>query len=157
MTGIEQSKTPNGTPASTNPTRWDPFAELEAWLGRSPGQRLPWTSFWGTPDGVDFTPAADIEETDKVWTIDLELPGVDKKDVEVETRGRTVVITGERKQKERTGVLRQRRRVSGTFRYEVTLPGDLDLKAIEAKLDNGELIVTIPKAEAEKPHKIKVG
>lgn len=157
MTDIEQSKTPNGAPVSTTPARWDPFAELEAWLGRSPGQRLPWAGLWGTPDGVDFTPAADIEETDKVWTIDLELPGVDKKDVEVETRGRTVVITGERKQKERTGVLRQRRRVSGTFRYEVTLPGDLDLKAIEAKLDSGELIVTIPKSEAEKPHKIKVG
>ncbi|MEZ5379175.1 MAG: Hsp20/alpha crystallin family protein [Acidimicrobiales bacterium] len=155
MTDIEPTPT-SRPPTPTAPSRWDPFAELEAWLGRGPGQRLPWASLWGTPDGVDFTPAADIEETDKAWSIDLELPGVDKDDIDVETHGRTVVIRGERKQKEREGVVRQKRRVTGTFRYEVTLPGEIDLTAIEAKLDNGELVVTVPKSEAEKPLKIKV-
>ncbi len=156
MSDIEKAPTTNGSPAPTQPTRWDPFSELESWLSRSGGPRRPWASLWGTPDGIDFTPAADIEETDTNWTIDLELPGVDKSDVEVETHGRTVVVRGERKQKERTGVVRQRSRISGTFRYEVTLPGDIDLTGIDAKLDNGELIITIPKSEVEKPRKIEV-
>jgi HSP20 family protein len=155
MTDIEKSQTQTPSSPST-PTRWDPFAELESWLNRPSWSRLPWPTFWNTADDIDFTPAADIEETDDAWKVDLELPGVAKKDIEVETHGRTVVIHGERKDKERTGVMRQRRRVTGSFRYEVTLPGDLDLDAIEASLDDGELVVTIPKAVAEQPRKVKI-
>ncbi len=157
MTDIEKTTSGNGptTPTKTM-NRWDPFAEFENWFGRTPTQRWPWAGLWSAADGIDFTPAADIEESDDSWTIEVELPGVAKRDVEVESYGRTVVIRGERKEKERTGVLRQRRRVSGTFRYEVTLPGDVDFDAIEARLDDGELTVTIPKSMAEQPRKIKV-
>ncbi|MDH4366121.1 MAG: Hsp20/alpha crystallin family protein [Acidimicrobiia bacterium] len=157
MADIEvKEATPAVSPAET--PAWDPLAELESWarrFGFRPSSR--WPHLLSAFDGVDFTPLADIEETDKAWTIEVELPGVDKKDVEVETHGRTVVIRGERKEKERTGVLRQRRRVTGSFRYEVTLGGDLDAEAITANLADGELVITVPKAEADQPRKIKVG
>lgn len=66
------------------------------------------------------------------------------------------MIAGERKEMERTGVLRQRRRISGKFRYEVPLPGAFDADAIDATLDNGVLTVTVAKEAKEQPHKVKV-
>ena len=155
MTDIEVKE---ATPADPSPG-WDPFAELDAWarrLGHRP-MMMRWPNLLFAFDGIDFTPLADIEETDTAWTIEVELPGVKKKDVDVETHGRTIVIFGERKEKERTGVLRQRRRVTGSFRYEVTLSGDFDADAIAAKLADGELTITVPKAEQDQPHKIKIG
>ncbi len=157
MTDVEVKEATPPAPTTSSPG-WDPFAELEAWsrrLGQWPMMR--WPSLMSAFDGVDFTPLADIEEIDTGWTIEVELPGVKKKNIEVETHGRTIVISGERKQKERTGVLRQRRRVTGTFRYEVTLSGDFDADAITANLADGELTITVPKAEEDQPHKIKIG
>jgi HSP20 family molecular chaperone IbpA len=158
MADIDVTETTNHgrTPASPG---WDPFSELEAWtrsLGRPMAPALRWPNLLSAFDGVDFTPLADVEETDAGWTIEVELPGVKKKDIEVETTGRSVIISGERAHKEREGVLRQRRRVDGTFRYEVTLGADFDPGAITARLANGELTVTVPKAEDEKPRKIKI-
>jgi HSP20 family protein len=145
------------TPATPS-TGWDPFAELEAWARRL-GQRplaTRWPSLLSAFDGVDFTPLADVEETDAAWTVEVELSGVKKKDIDVEVHGRTIVISGERKEKERKGIVRQRRRVTGTFRYEVTLGGDFDAEGVTANLDNGELIVTVPKAAQDQPRKITI-
>ena len=117
---------------------------------------MRWPNLMSAFDGVDFTPVADVEESDTDWTVEVELPGVKKKDIEVETRGRTVAISGRRKDKKRDGVLRHRRRVTGSFRYEVALPGDFDSGAITAGLSDGELTITIPKAKTEQTHKIVV-
>lgn len=156
MTELEVKEAPPAGPASSS--GWDPFGEVEAWVKRM-GQRpflMRTPSLLSAFDGVDFTPLADIEETDTEWTIEVELPGVKRKHVEVETSGNTVVITGERKEKEREGVLRQRRRVTGTFRYEVTLGAAFDPDQITATLVDGELTVTVPKVETDQPRKIKV-
>lgn len=134
---------------------WYPFTDFD--LLRQQFEdiaRLP--SPWFRWPHVEFVPLADIEETDEAWVVEVELPGVSKKDIEVEVHGRTVVIAGERKEKERTGVVRQKRRVTGSFRYEVTLPGDFDDAAVEASLANGELTLRLPKSEADQPHKIRV-
>ncbi len=153
MTDIEQvqEQQPRLDPRIRNP-----FTEMEAWTNRIGTQPTLFRPEWPMIDGVDFTPIADIEETDTAWTVEVELPGVKKKDLTVETHGRTVVITGERKEKEREGVLRQRRRAMGSFRYEVTLPRDIDVDGIDASLDHGELVVTIPKQSHQQPRKVKI-
>ena len=158
MTDVEvKESTPAGPTAPSS--GWDPFAELEAWARRL-GQR-PLTARWPTLlssfDGIDFTPLADIEENDDAWTIEVELPGLKRDDIDLEIHGRTIVISGERKEKERTGILRQRRRVTGSFRYEVTPGGDFDADAITASLSDGELTITVPKAERDQPQKIEIG
>lgn len=158
MTDVEVKEAAPAVPEAPSPG-WDPFAELEAWarrLGHRPAI-MRWPSLLSAFDGIDFTPLADIEETDTAWTIGVELPGVKKKDVDVQTHGHAIVISGERKEKERTGVLRQQRRVTGSFRYEVTLGSDFVADAITANLANGELTITVPKAEQDQPHKIKIG
>jgi HSP20 family protein len=137
------------------PTRWDPFANLENLRRQFDEITAQWPLRLGTGD-VSFVPRADVEETDDAWIIDVELPGVSRDDVEVEVHGRTVVIHGDRKEKTRDGILRQKTRVMGTFRYEVSLPGDFDPDAVIAKLEDGELTVTLPKTEADQPRKISI-
>lgn len=156
MSSVEVKEAP--APVATTSPMSESFTDLDSWL-----HHLMQKPFFGrfpnllsAFDGVDFTPLADIEETDTGWTVEVELPGIAKKDIEVEAQGHTIVISGERKEKERTGVLRQRRRVTGTFRYEVTLGADFDADGITADLADGELTVTVPKAEADQPRRIKV-
>ena len=152
------AETKEVTPRTNGPALsvWEPFAGLETWARQMADRRMPWGGLFSAFDDIDFTPLADIEETDEAWTIEVELAGVKKGDIEVETHGRTVAISGERKEKERTGVLRERRRVTGSFRYEVTLPGEFDIDAINADLTDGVLMITLPKAEHEAPKKVNI-
>jgi HSP20 family protein len=103
-----------------------------------------------------FAPLADLEETEDAYLLEVELPGVAREDIEVEVKSRRVTITGERKERERTGVLRHRTRSVGQFFYEAVVPGDVDDEQVSASLDDGVLTVTIPKAERERTHTRKV-
>jgi HSP20 family protein len=135
-----------------NIVAWEPFAEisqltnqLERFLER------------GSPMGDEgFVPLADIEETDNSYVVEIELPGIKREDIEIEASGRRIAVTGERKERERKGKLRRRTRTVGRFYYEVTLPGDISIDAIEATLDEGVLTLRIPKAEKDMPRRIGV-
>ena len=137
-------------------TRWEPFRELEELQERT--ARLlenPWTG-----DGMSnvvWLPPVDIEETDDAWIVEAELPGVKRDDVTVELRANELEISGEVKERERTGILRRRTRRVGEFDYRVTLPGAVDTANIEAKLDHGVLTVRIPKPEQARARRIEVG
>jgi HSP20 family protein len=102
-------------------------------------------------------PLADIEETEDAWVVEAELPGVNKKDINVDVRDSEVVVTGEIKEKERKGLLRRRTRPVGRFEYRVVLPGEVDADAIDASLDDGVLTIRIPKAEKARPRRIEIG
>jgi HSP20 family protein len=132
-------------------TRWSPASDLQS-LSTLMSRFLE--DFGDVPPLVDgaFIPAADIEETDDAFIVEVELPGVDKKDVDVSLSGRRLTISGERKEKERTGVLRRRVRSMGTFRYEVVLPADVDEDSVDARLNDGVLTVRIAKRAANKRH-----
>jgi HSP20 family protein len=101
-------------------------------------------------------PLADIEETEDAWIVEAELPGVDRKDVNVELREGELVITGEIKEKERKGIVRRRTRRTGQFEYRVMLPGQANEDQIEANLHDGVLKVRVPKSEKAKPRRIEV-
>jgi len=132
--------------------RPDPFAELDRLsqqLSGVLGMELP-----SLADG--FTPLADIEESDDAYAVELELPGVKRDDITVEVSGRRLMVSGERKERERVGILRRRTRSVGRFHYEVTLPAELDEDGIEASLSDGVLTLRVPKAASERPRRIKV-
>ncbi|HTP18137.1 MAG TPA: Hsp20/alpha crystallin family protein [Solirubrobacteraceae bacterium] len=142
--------------ASTRPIqRWDPFREFEE-LQEEMGRLMQAVSSPGTTNGGAWMPQADIEETDDAWIVEAELPGVDRKDVNVELREGELVIHGDIKEKERKGVVRRRTRRTGQFEYRVTLPGQTDPEKIEASLHEGVLTVRVPKAEQAKPRRIEV-
>ena len=101
-----------------------------------------------------FTPLADIEETDDAFVLEVELPGIDRKDVSVEVRGRWVTISGERTERERKGIFRTKTRVTGRFHYEAVLPEDIDVDRVTATYEDGVLTLHAPKAE---PARSKAG
>jgi HSP20 family protein len=116
-----------------------------------------WSGSGGGNGGV-WIPVADVEETEDAWTVEAELPGVDRKDINVELRDSELIITGEIKEKERKGILRRRTRRTGAFEYRVILPGPgpYDSDQVEADLHDGVLTVRVPKAESAKPRRIEV-
>ena len=103
-----------------------------------------------------WVPPVDIEETEDEWILEAELPGVDKKDINVEVRESDVVISGDVKERERKGILRRRTRKTGEFEFRVTLPGPTDADAITADVKDGVLAVRIPKPEEARPRRIEV-
>jgi HSP20 family protein len=64
-----------------------------------------------------WAPPVDLEETDDVWVVEADLPGVRKGDVTVEVRDGELAIHGEVRERERTGILRRRTRRTGAFDY----------------------------------------
>jgi HSP20 family protein len=130
---------------------WGPQGEMH-WLQQQLQHTL---NPWGQ-GGDGFTPLADLEESDDAYCVEVELPGVDKDDVSVDLAGRRLIVVGERKERERVGILRSRTRSTGRFHYEVTLPGEADEEGVEANLDSGVLTVRLPKAARERRRQIKV-
>ncbi len=140
-------------PAETEVSRWDPFGEL----GRLTRQLSSYLDSWPLPSlDSAFTPLADLEETDDSYVVEIELPGVKKDDLDIEIAGRRVTVTGERKEKERVGILRRRERVVGRFRYEVTLPGEVEEDGVAAHLDEGVLAIRVPKPATARPRRIEI-
>ena len=141
--------------ASTEASRPQPWAQLD-WLNRRLGDHLdPWRQLPSLLGDV-FTPLADVEETADAYTVEIELAGVKKDDLDIEIAGRRLSVSGERKERERVGILRRRERVVGRFHYEVVLPGEVEEDGVEAHLDDGVLTVRIPKPASERPRRIEV-
>jgi HSP20 family protein len=136
--------------------RSEPFRELEQLQEHMDRLMQGVWSPAGDGNGGAWIPVTDIEETDDAWVIEAELPGVNRKDVNVEMRDSELIISGEIKEKERKGVLRRQTRKTGEFEYRVTLPGDSDAEHIEANLHDGVLTVRVPKTEQAKPRRIEV-
>ena len=107
--------------------------------------------------GVDrWVPSADVEETDDAYSVELELPGVARDDVDVQLDDRVLSVTGELREKERRGLLHGRSRRVGKFSYSVTLPDDLDEEHVEAQLKDGVLTVRVPKSPHSRRRRIEI-
>lgn len=135
--------------------RLEPVRDLE----RLHDQLSDLLDSWRTLPGLladGFTPPADVEESDDAYTVEIELPGVKREDLDIEVSGRRVSVRGERKEKERAGILRRRERTVGRFAYEVTLPGEVIEDQVEAHLDEGVLNIRLPKPETERPRRIQI-
>lgn len=76
--------------------------------------------------------------------------GIRKQDIDIETQGRRVTVSGERRERERKGILRRQTRSTGQFFYEAVLPGDIDPESVSASLDQGVLTIRAGKARDER-------
>ena len=135
-------------------TRTDPFSwgELGPWASRM--QDLMEQVWSSGMDVGDFAPGGELRESDDAFTLELDVPGVDKKDITIDFSGRRLSVRGTKTtEKEGQGTLRHTTRTSGSFAYEAVLPVAVDEKTVTASLADGVLLVTMPKAtEAKTTH-----
>ena len=136
------------------PTGWEGFSGLSQLRSQLDSLLSGWDELLSRTGA--FTPLADLEETDGAYVAEIELPGVKLEDLTVEVAGRRLTVTGERKERERVGILRRRTRTVGRFHYEVILPGEVDEEGVTASLHEGVLTVQVPKPASERPRRIPV-
>lgn len=105
-----------------------------------------------------WAPALDVREDKDKFTVDLELPGFKREDINVHLEDGSLIISGERKSEtasEGTEVHRQER-YYGKFSRALTLPVAVSPDKVKAAFKDGILTVTLPKAEEAKPKQIDV-
>ncbi len=120
------------------------------------GLGLPSTGFGRelTPlvQGQWLKPTLDIAAGEKEYTVSVELPGVDEKDIQLELSDDTLVIKGEKKheKEEKEKNYYRMERSYGSFQRVLSLPEDAEQEGIDAVYKQGVLTITIPrKARAE--------
>jgi len=105
------------------------------------------------PSAMNWTPRADLRESDKDYLIECELPGVPVEHIKVDVDGGNLTVRGEMKKEDRREdgqVVRSERRF-GSFMRSFNLPGlnKLDPKEIAADYNSGVLSIRVPKKEPE--------
>ena len=102
--------------------------------------------------GMNFVPAAEIQETPDEIKLRMEVPGMDAKDLDVRISAEAVAISGERKSEVKSddkGMHRSEFRY-GSFQRIIPLPTRIQNNKVKAEFKNGLLCLTLPKAEEEK-------
>ncbi len=103
-------------------------------------------------DKVSWMPAVNIIERENDFKIDLAVPGLDKKDFNIEVENDMLVVSGERKEEkvEEKDKVTKREFHYGSFKRSFTLPEIADVEKINASYNNGVLSVSIAKKEEAK-------
>jgi HSP20 family protein len=94
------------------------------------------------------SPALDVAESDRAYTVKLEVPGVAKEDVKVSIDGRHVTVQAhaQRNEEKKDGDrVVYRERTESSYARTLTLPVEVDQAESGAKLENGVLTLTLPK------------
>ena len=117
------------------------------------------TSSWldaGLSGGGAFPPLNVFRKGDD-FIIIAELPGVKKSDLDVQVKGRTVRLAGERTVGyPEKAALHRRERLAGRFDRAVTMPIEINPDGVKAEYRDGILALFLPRAESDKPKSIKV-
>jgi HSP20 family protein len=141
--------------------RWDPFRDMmtvrdamDRWLQQSisgTGQLLSNIR----PDAIPV----DVIERDDGFELRAAVPGVKPEDVEVTVQGERVTIRAEvradEEQRGETWLMREHR--YGTIQRTVTLPAPVSSDSAEARIENGVLILRLPKVQGETARRITIG
>lgn len=142
-------------PTTQKPGFAAPFADLDRFFGH-------WVRNWpfSWPDAFPAQPRAlrafehmpnvEVKENGKSYTVSVELPGLDEKDVKVTIEDDLLSIAGEKKVEHADEKTHFSERSYGSFTRSFTLPADADRNGITAQFTKGVLTLEIPKA-AEAP------
>jgi len=103
-------------------------------------------------------PSINITEDKDAYYVSAELPGVKSADLDLNVTANQLTLAGERRITEEADDVRyhRREREAGRFSRAIALPGDVDAEGVKAKLADGVLTITVPKAEKAKPRQISV-
>jgi HSP20 family protein len=142
--------------------RWQPFSPVWNQVQQLQSEMNRLFDRWGDGGrGRAFAatyPAVNVWEDAENIFVEAELPGLDPKGIEIHvTGGNQLTLKGERKPDvPEKGVVHRQERGFGSFVRVLTLPLHVDADRVDARFENGVLLVKLPKHEAAKPRKIAV-
>lgn len=144
---------------------YSPFNEMERWFeGAFParwGRRFhsDWPSMKNFNTAFETrVPSVDVIDRDSEIQLRAEIPGVDKKDLDISVTENSVSIKGSTKHEEteEKGEYYRRETSSGSFSRTVTLPSEVDSSTVKATFKDGVLEMTLPKMKQAKRQKVSV-
>ena len=102
----------------------------------------------------------DLRERPDAFVVQMDLPGLEKKDISIEVKDRILTVSGERKtttkNQKKEKILMQERAMN-SFSRELVLTKDVKADAVTAEYKNGVLTITLPKTKVDQEsHKIEI-
>lgn len=102
-------------------------------------------------------PRTNVQETDNAYELTLEMPGLSREDVEVSYENETLIVKGEKtdktEKKDEKGTVR--REYHSRFERSFSVHG-IDAEKVSAKMENGILMISLPKSREHLGRKIDV-
>ncbi len=137
---------------------WDPFAEMERVQEQvnrvfrdSFGRRRGLEDRPNLFSGQMPAPDADVKKTPDGYVITMDLPGMDKDKIEVQTKDNMLIVSGERRTEtaeSRPDRFQRRERSFGSFARAMPLPRDARPERISTEYENGVLTIKIARDES---------
>jgi len=113
----------------------------------------------GTETPAARAPALDVAESERAYTVTLDMPGVAKEAVKVSVEGKQVTVQAEGQcndeRKEGDRIVYRERAVT-SYARNFSLPVEVDQAEAVAKLENGVLTLTLPKRSARSAAQITI-
>ena len=111
----------------------------------------------GSTAGTGAFPPINVFQQGENLLAVLEVPGVDKSDLEIQAKGNAIRISGKKAISYPEGVsVHRRERSAGRFDRTLTVPMQIDADAIKAEYRDGVLALLIPRAESDKPRTVPI-
>lgn len=145
---------------------WNPFTEMQRMQSKvdqmfqnSLGRFRSSSGFQDLFRDEIFSPDIDIKDKGDRYVIKLDMPGLDKSDIQVSLNDRVLTVSGTRKYEKNNkndNMLRQER-YQGQFNRSVTIPGPVKESTMKAEYKDGVLVVSVDKqAESKEEKQIQV-
>jgi HSP20 family protein len=144
------------TSANQKPVLVGPFADFDRYFGR---MMRSWPFTW--PDlpsaepralrPFEHVPNVEVRENDRSYSVTVELPGLDEKDIKVTVENETLTIAGEKKLERSDEKTHFSERSYGSFTRSFSLPDDADRSSISARFAKGVLMLEIAKSAVVSP------
>ncbi len=113
---------------------------------------------YGVPEGGSFVPAVEMYETSDAIHVNVELPGLDAKDLDIQVMAEAVLVKGDRKlvrSAEQDHAIRSEFRY-GSFQRLIPLSARIQNNNVEAAYKDGILRLRLPKVDSEKNKVVKI-
>jgi HSP20 family protein len=139
--------------------QWNPLQDLMLLQDRmnrlfeDATQRRTQTDAGDDFERADWTPAADIYETESGYAIAIDLPGIARDSVEIDVDENRLVVKGNRVVEESK---HRAERPRGKFLRSFSIPGSVDQAGIGADYKDGVLQIRLPKRQEQKAQKIAI-
>lgn len=127
--------------------------EMDKWVNSF------FTNYSEKSDNSNFRkPVVDIQNLDKEYVVEAELPGLSEKEIDVKVEENLLTISSVRDEvkenEDKKWLIKERK--NSSFKRSFYLPKDADVKKIKASYKDGVLTLNIEKREESKPFNIKI-